>query len=278
MACCRATQWSLLKAAVASIIRATMTPLHSPRTQPARLVLLVGALLRSDAAISQTLAREGLRCLWLPSLQRALDTARLARFDAAVLDSGDVGGVTEPTLAQLRQRLRCPLVLVAQQADEVDEILALEMGADAFLVRPLAPRRLRAHLLALLRHPALPATPDLPASPPPARWEDWSLDTQSGSLIGRGRRVELTLLQGSLMRCLVEAAGRVVSHAQLTSALPRGQQLAAQSVCVYVARLRKKLREAGVHELRVESVRGRGFALRTAPQGPREVAPMMQAA
>ena len=252
-----------------------MTP--HPRTcnHPARLVLLVGPGLRIDAALSQTLAREGMRCLWLPGVQQALDAARLARFDAVVLDSVDVDGQGATSLAQLRPRLRCPIVVVAPHADEVDEILALELGADAFLVRPLAPRRLRAHLMALMRPAAqgLMAAPSSAEEPalPPSQWAGWALDTHGGSLSGRGRRVELTVVQSALMQCLVDAAGRVVSRSQLTAALPRGPKLAAHSVCVYVARLRKKLLDEGVHELRVESVRGRGFVLRTAPPGPRDM-------
>lgn len=131
LACSGAAQWFLLKAAWARIIAATMTrPLV---LKPARLVLLVGATLRIDDSLSQTLAREGLRCLWLAGVQQALDAARLA-------------------------------------------------------------------------------------APVPTQFADWSLDTHGGCLSGRGRRVELTLLQGALMHCLVQAAGRVVSHAQLTAA------------------------------------------------------------
>lgn len=264
-----------MKSGAASIILIQMTPHPRARSHPARLVLLVGPGLRIDVALSQTLAREGMRCLWLPGVPQALDTARLARFDAAVLDSVDVDGQGATSLAQLRLRLRCPIVLVAPHADEVDEILALELGADAFLVRPLAPRRLRAHLVALMRPAAqglLVAAPPADVSAlPPSQWAGWSLDTQGGSLTGRGRRVELTVVQGALMQRLVDAAGRVVSRSQLTAALPHGPQLAAHSVCVYVGRLRKKLHDEGVHELRVESVRGRGFVLRTASPGPCEM-------
>lgn len=267
-----------------SIMRPVMPSDDCNPHHPPRLVLLVGEGLRVDAALSQTLAREGMRCLWLASLAKALDLARLARFDAVVLDSRDVDGAAAPRLPQLRQRLHCPLVVVAQQADEVDEILALELGADAFLVRPLAPRRLRAHLLALLRAgtPSLPAPAAAVSEPPsdaaPAQWQGWVLDHNAGCLHGRGRSVALTLLQCALLQCLVAAAGRVVSRAELTAALPRGHALAAHSVCVYVARLRRKLQQEGVHDLRVDAVRGRGFVLRTLQPGPRQVAPAMQAA
>jgi DNA-binding response OmpR family regulator len=261
----------------------------TPRGHPARLVLIVGVGLRVESSVSHTLVREGLRCLWLSSVTRALETARLVRIDAVVLDSAEVDGVAGPTLAQVRQQLRCPIVVVAHDADEIDEIVALELGADAFLVRPLAPRRLRAHLMALMRRAASSAEPGGLASTSTDRssarstaagevsMAGWALDTLSGSLTGRGRRVDLTVVQRALMQCLANAAGRVVSSSQLTAALPGGAELAANSLHVYIGRLRKRLLDEGVHELRVEAVRGRGFVLRSTSPGPGEVTPMLPA-
>lgn len=258
------------------------------RGQTARLVLLVGAGLRVESHLSRTLAGEGMRCLWLGCVAQALEIARLALFDAVVLESADVDGRCGPGLAQVRQLLHCPIVVVAQHADEIDEIMALELGADAFLVGPVAPRRLRAHLMALMRPvstmsaagaPPKPSADKLAHRAPNRQTEHriaissgWALDTHSGSLTGCGRRIELTVGESALMQCLVDAAGRVVSAPQLTAALPRGPQLAPHSVYVYIGRLRKRLRNEGVHELRVESVRGRGFALRDVPPGSREPA------
>lgn len=241
------------------------------RIPAARLVLLIGAGLHAESQACHALVRDGWRCLWLCGLGHALETARLARIDAVVLDSAEIDGEAGSMLARLRRQLGCPIVVVAHQADEIDEILALELGADTFLVRPLAPRRLRAHLTVLMRR-----TQRAGAEPPPA-WAapegdeslgGWALDTWNGSLTGRGRRVELTAVQIALMRCLVAAAGRVVTHSQLTAALPGGTELAAHSVYVYISRLRKRLLDEGVHELRVDAVRGRGFALRAAMPGP----------
>lgn len=256
----------------------------------ARLVLMVGAALRVDGELSQQLAREGVRCLWLRSTTEALEAARLARFDAVVLDAALHDAHAVPTLSDLKQRLGCPIVVVADYADEVDEIVALEMGADAYLVRPLAPRRLRAHLMALMRSAPPPhasvlagAKPIAPAAgrAAPVRecsFNGWSLDMNTGRLTGRGRQVELTVVQCVLMQHLMDAAGRVVSSSQLTAALPGGDQLDAHSVYVYITRLRRRLAEAGVHELCVEAVRGRGFALRTVNALARQPAAIMQAA
>jgi len=256
--------------------RSEAAPPASRHAFPARLVLLVGPGLRAESPLSRTLGSLGLRCLWQRSVGQALDIARLMHIDAVVLDSSELElSGTGPTLPLLRQRLACPIVVVSQDADEIDEILALELGADAFLVRPLAPRRLRAHLMALMRPAADPGAGG--AAPSPAHESrgagvapagptlaGWVLDGANGSLNGRGRRVELTLVQCTLMQCLMEAAGHVVSPRVLTAALAGGPRLAERSICVYIFRLRKRLMSEGVQELRVDAVRGRGYALRDA--------------
>ena len=259
-------------------LRFSQQPETCQRHHPARLVLLVGAAFGAGSDLARSLALVGMRCLRLRGVAQMIATARLARIDAVVLDSSAFDGRIGQVLPQVRQQLDCPIIVVTQHADEIDEIMALELGADAFLVRPLAPRRLRAQLAALLR----PSTLN-PVTGSDAGWSidrttpasatrkkpslaGWALDTRNGRLTGSGCNVELTVLQSALMFCLMDAAGEVVSSSHLTAALPGGQGLAANSVYVYVARLRRKLLAEGVHELRIEAHRGRGFALRvTAP-------------
>ena len=260
-------------------LRFSQQPETCQRHHPARLVLLVGAAFGAGSDLARSLALVGMRCLRLRGVAQMIATARLARIDAVVLDSNAFAGRIGQVLPQVRQQLDCPIIVVTQHADEIDEIVALELGADAFLVRPLAPRRLRAHLAALLR----PSTLN-PVTGSDAGWSidrttpasatrkkpslaGWALDTRNGRLTGSGCNVELTVLQSALMFCLMDAAGEVVSSSHLTAALPGGQGLAANSVYVYVARLRRKLLAEGVHELRIEAHRGRGFALRVTSPG-----------
>lgn len=129
-----------------------------------RLVLLVGEALRPQAAVLSELAQDGLRCVWRTNAEQALRTAAMAHFDVVCLDSAVIGGPSAWALTRLREALRCPIAVIGHGVDTQEELRALEHGADLYLARPLPPRRLCAHLLALLRRPwALSAQ----ASPPP---------------------------------------------------------------------------------------------------------------
>lgn len=230
---------------------------------PASLVLFVGT--PPPSPLCDLLAQDGMRSLWLAGPAQALHAASLARFDALVIDASLLGSRAATWLGELRARLACPLLLVAERADEIDEILALELGADAYLARPLAARRLRAHLAALMRLRQPPADHRHRAAGAARRataGSGWQVDCVANRLLVAGRSHELTEVQSGLLRCLTEAQGRIVPRAALAAALPGGAGLSARSVDVYIHRLRRRLTDAGVDRLAIEAVRGRGYTLK----------------
>ncbi len=241
----------------------------------AQLLLFVGEAIRPDAALVALLAREGLRCLSLPGAEQAVRAAALARFDAVLVDAALVDGRAARAIEALASSHCCPIVVLAEEADEVDEIVALELGADLYLARPLAPRRLRAHLGALLRRRALAGTRAATAGPAgpeggganavgPAttlQAAGWTLESAQLRLLRGGRSVRLTLAQTALLRRLMVAGDAIVSTEDLLAALPHASKLHARSLRVYVHRLRQRLRDEGVSELQLEAVRGSGYAL-----------------
>lgn len=225
----------------------------------ARLVLFLGA--RADAELAAVLLQAGIRCLSFRAPSAAFEAARQARFDALVIGTRVLGADAAELLAQLRAALECPVLIWSRGGDDpVDEVTALEQGADAYMGPPMAPRRLRAHLLALMRW--RPATaPSGPASPATA----WRVDPVRNRLHdATDAPVALTQAQAALLQALLEADGRIVPRAQLADALQvgHGHALQARSIDVYMHRLRGRLRQADAQGYEIEAVRGRGYLLR----------------
>lgn len=239
-----------------------------PRPATARLLLFVGEALRPDAALSQALGRDGVRCLCLPGIEQARQAARLAVFDGVVVDGRTIEGEAGRRLAALRDALEAPILVIGPNDDVIDEIVALESGADAWLAPPCTPRRLHAHVGALLRRRPPPREP-APAAAPPAPGRPgpggWLLDALHQRLVRGTHEVALTEGQALLLQCLFDCAGALVSRARLLAALPQGQRLQLRSADVYVSRLRRTLRHHGVEGFVIEAVRGRGFVLRVQP-------------
>jgi DNA-binding response OmpR family regulator len=248
-------------------------PLAEARLPPAHLVLMVARQRAPNRALIDCLAQRGLRCIWidgLPGLERA---ASQVAPDAIVYDAQADPLPLAQALSQLRARFSGVVLVLDDSHDEVDEILALELGADGLLPHPVAPRRLRARLEALLRR-AQPETlqaigdavsPELPAG--------WQLDPVQNMLHRHDQRIELTASQMQLLRCLARHVGRVVPRAELHHHVcAPDSDLRARSIDVYVHRLRQRLAAAGVIDLQVDAVRGRGFILRQGAVTPADPA------
>lgn len=231
---------------------------------PARLVLVLGGP-QNERALADCLAQCGLRCIFGPHGDDMAALQGQVVFDAAVLDVSGSGQTMAAMLARVRQAFAGRLVVVADGDDEVDEIMALELGADDFVRAPVSPRRLRARLLALLRAPRADASVIEPPHSPRVVVDalgGWRLDTVRLRLERGERSIALTASQMQLLQCLHQHAGRLVPRAELHDRVcPGASDIRARTIDVYLHRLRRRLLDEGVHEIRIEAVRGRGFVL-----------------
>jgi DNA-binding response OmpR family regulator len=233
---------------------------------PTHLVLMVAHQRAPQRSLVDCLAQHGLRCIWVDGLQAVGGVAGQVVPDAVVIDIQADGLPLPAALAQLRAWFAGPLMVLDGSADEIDEVLALELGADGLLPQPVNPRRLRARLEALLRRPASKGAlpPVLDDDPAPHLPAGWHLDAVHNRLHRGAQSVGLSAGQTHLLRCLALHAGRVVPRADLHEQVCAPESdLRARSIDVYVHRLRQRLLVAGVHDLRIHAVRGRGFMLRS---------------
>lgn len=241
---------------------------------PARLVLIVGGRQQPQRAWADCLAERGLRCIWEGNLEHVDGLHGQVMFDAVVADvTGDPGAMVA-LLSRLRPAYGGRVLVLSDSRDEIDEIMALELGADDYLSAPVSARRLRARLLALLRTAAA-STPRVAASPSTAiatatggdALGGWQLDAVRLRLARGERVIGLTATQCQLLQCLAHHAGRLVPRAELHERVcPEASDIRARTIDVYMHRLRRRLHDEGVVEIRIEAVRGRGFVLHAEPR------------
>lgn len=130
------------------------------------------------------------------------------------------------------------LVVTARQATDV-EVEVLDDGADGFLVKPVEPDALVAHVRALLRRRSNPLATRL-------SFGTWVLDLERRLLLDEtGIAKTLTRGEFNLLVLLAQADGRIVSRELLSEAVNRGDRAEAlrdiRSVDALVSRLRRKL-------------------------------------
>jgi DNA-binding response OmpR family regulator len=135
-----------------------------------------------------------------------------------------------------------------------DRVIGLESGADDYLAKPFAFRELIARVKALSRRHIAARTAVLRSGP-------LELDTSTRSLKVRGTPLMLTAKELAIMEFFLRHEGQVLSREQILEnvwdyELENDRNL----IEVYIGRLRKKFKEAGIDEPFV-TTRGLGYRL-----------------
>jgi DNA-binding response OmpR family regulator len=186
---------------------------------------------------------------------RAVSTGREALSaepaDVVVLDLGlpDMDGVE--VCGQLRARSGAAIIVVTARDEEQDRVLALDRGADDYIVKPFGRAELLARIRAVLRRMRTPESELL-------RHGDLELDVRTCKVTLAGREIEVTRKEFDILACLMADPGRVMSREQILEHAWDAHWYGPMKVLdVHVASLRRKLGMPGL----IETVYGRGFRL-----------------
>lgn len=189
----------------------------------------------------------------------------LAKHDVSVvvLDVNLPGEDGFKIAARLRER-RLGVIMVTARGSTVDRVVGLEIGADAYLVKPVEMRELEAQVKSLLRRldgaPAA-AAPGPAESGDAADEERWQLNATDWSMTSpRGVRISLTSMEMRLASVLAQHARQAVSRDQLCQALyNRRWNPEDRSIDTVVGRLRHKIEAALGDAAPLKSVHGVGY-------------------
>ena len=189
--------------------------------------------------------------------ERALAEIKKRRPVAVVLDVG-LPGLDGIAICRAMRAAGdwTPVVFVTARDDEVDRVLALELGAADYLTKPFSPRELVARLTGILRRTA---------GPPETRAltvGDVTIDVHQRTVRAAGRPVDVTATEFDLLVYLCSSVGRVFTRDQLLSAVwGQANFSGVRTVDVHVAQLRAKLGPASP----IRTSRGVGYAVTDAP-------------
>ena len=139
----------------------------------------------------------------------ALDLVKTHNPDALILDIGlpDISGVEVTRL--VRNFSQVPVLILSVQGQEKVKIDALDAGADDYLTKPFSVEE----LLARLRRALKRSISNSPATV--YQVGDIRLDLERRSVVIKGKDVNLTPNEFSLLAALMRQAGRVLTHKQL---------------------------------------------------------------
>ncbi len=170
--------------------------------------------------------------------------------DVVLLDLELPDGDGVQVCRQMRQRSGAAIIVVTAHGEEADRVLALDAGADDYLVKPFGLAELQARIRAVLRR----VRPDSEV----IRHGPLMVDMRTRRVTVSGQEVALTPKEFDILECLAADPGRVVTRQEILEAAWDAHWYGPTKVLdVHVAALRKKLGLPGL----IETVYGRGFRL-----------------
>lgn len=183
------------------------------------------------------------------------------RFDIVVLDIGlpDEDGVT--VARHLRELSGVGIVMLTGNRGRRDHVRALEVGADAYLSKPVDMEVLAATLHSLRRRLANPQHGNAANDDTPATAVAWHLETDGWCLIApNGTSLALTAPERQLLTSLIDAGGESVTRETLIAALCSNvYDFDPHRLEMLVYRLRRKSIDAGAGPLPLLTSRGAGY-------------------
>lgn len=144
--------------------------------------------------------------------------------------------------SEIRKTSRVPILFLSSAADNMNIVMAMNMGGDDFIAKPFDMSVLMAKIQALLRRAYDFAQPS-----PLLAHRGAVLDAGSGTLKYEGKSIELTRNEFRILLALMEKRGNVVSRERLMERLWETDSFVDENtLTVNVNRLRKKLDAAGL--------------------------------
>jgi two-component system, OmpR family, KDP operon response regulator KdpE len=183
-----------------------------------------------------TLSSQGYTVTEAKTGEEALDSIRKERPDLVLLDVNMPGMGGIEACREIRRSSDAPIIILTVRKTERDKVLALDAGADDYVVKPFGMEELLARIRASLRRYA-------PGDKiPPFVSRDVTIDFESRRLTVRGRDVHLTPKEFDVLKFLVANLGKPLTHRRLLQAVwgpDYGEE--TENLRVVINQLRKKI-------------------------------------
>lgn len=147
-----------------------------------------------------------------------------------------------------------PVIILTAKAEEFDEILGLELGADDYVAKPFSPKVLFSRIKAVLRR-GKESESDKPTKT--ETFGEFSLDIDRYVLKKEDKPLMLTLSEFGILKRLLTSRGKVLTRNELLDEVNNDDSfILGRNIDVHIASLRKKL---GPNFDWIETVRGVGY-------------------
>ena len=156
----------------------------------------------------------------------------------------------------IRKISKVPVIFISSASDNMNIVMAVNMGGDDFVAKPFDLNVLQAKIQAMLRR-----TYDFAGESNLLEHKGMIFDSSRGFVTYEGKQAELTKNEMGILKALLEQKGKIVTREKLMERLWESDSfIDDNTLTVNVARLRKKLEGIGVVDM-VKTRKGIGYAV-----------------
>jgi two-component system KDP operon response regulator KdpE len=189
-----------------------------------------------------TLSSNGYDVVEAKNGQEAIENVIRERPDLILLDVNmpDMSGLE--VCSKIRLSFEGPIIMVTVRNSERDKVLALDSGADDYVVKPFAIGELLARIRAALRRSS--SGEPLPKIETP----ELTIDLDKRNVEVHGERVHLTPKEFDVLRALVVQEGKPLTHKRLLQTVWGPDHAEeTENLRVVINQLRKKMEKDPAH-------------------------------
>jgi two-component system response regulator CpxR len=224
-------------------------------------LLLIDDAPAATQAMAACLRLEGFEVACVLSKQGLLDkilTLVEDRFDLILLGL-ELCTMDDFEVLGILNTKNIPAIVLADCGRKIDCIMALEAGAEDYLVKPFDQRELIAKSRAALRRSKRPGSDPFRGNPA-MTLADIEMNFEGRTVRLYGEQLQLTAAEFNFLAILLRSAGNIVSRERLArSGLGRDLRGCDRSIDMVVSRLRKKIGNEHHGIERIKTIRGAGF-------------------
>ena len=192
--------------------------------------------------LRSTLSSQGYVIIEAKTGEEGIEAARKNKPDLVLLDVNMPGMGGIETCREIRRGSSAPIIILTVRSAERDKVLALDAGADDYVVKPFGIEELLARIRASLRRHAQGEALE------PLHSKELSVDFDRRQVIACGKEVHLTPKEYEVLKLLVVNQGKPLTHRRLLQSVwgpDYGDE--TENLRVVINQLRKKIEADPAH-------------------------------
>lgn len=159
--------------------------------------------------------------------------------------------------SEIRKISEVPVIFISSVSDNMNIVMAMNMGGDDFVEKPFDLNVLTAKVQALLRR-----SYSFQGNINVIEHKGLILNMSDASVLYEGARIDLTKNEYKILQCLMERAGKIVSREDIITKLWEDDSfIDDNTLTVNMTRLRKKLDKAGLPDI-ILTKKGIGYMIK----------------